>query len=174
MICRPQSYQDNFVLRVVWFEQRSDSPHGSPTRTEYERGGSHAFQQQQQLQTPLGSPMGSPAKRIWHYINNSNSLSTLLGGQPVWKWDGPAVHREGKRSFFNSVVRMTSCGEHAGRFVVGEDALITAPGNRTPYIARIEALFEDSTNVAPGEGMDKRCVLKWYYRCVGARPPRER
>jgi len=98
--------------------------------------------------SPL-SPV-SPSKRLW--------FNSPVQQRPRWRCDGEATRREGKRAFYDSVVRTAASGE-ATVFRVGDEAFITAPDTDVPYIARIEAMFEE------GRGGCIMCLLKWYYRC---------
>lgn len=98
------------------------------------------------MNSPL-SPM-SPSKRLW--------FNSPVQHRPRWGWEGEATRREAKKVFYDSVVRTAASGE-AVTFRVGDEAFITAPDTDIPYVARIEALFEE------GRG-DMMCLLKWYYR----------
>lgn len=111
-------------------------------------------------------PPLSPCKRLW---SAGSELHVDDDAESEWEvyalssWDGGVVKRQGKRRYYNSVIKRDGAG--LVTFSVGDDVLIQAPRGLRPYIAKIEEMFEDGEAEEEGE-LDKNVLLKWYYRYV--------
>ena len=97
----------------------------------------------QSPRSPWGVAASPSFKSLWSYADNppQESATEKAFDDVVSTWIGAALRKDQGRRFYSAVSR--SDGFRSVEFKVGDDVMVLAPDGGLPYIAKIEALFEE-------------------------------